>query len=34
LNHPKGKLKSGRIKKPFALGGEWGYREERINKLL
>jgi hypothetical protein len=34
LNHPKNSLKSGRIKKPFRNGGEWGYREEKINDLL
>lgn len=34
LNHPKTGLKSGKIKKPFVKGGEWGYREEKINDLV
>ena len=34
LNHPKTGLKSGRIKKPFVKGGEWGYREDKINELV
>ena len=34
LNHPKSGLKSGKIKKPITKGGEWGYREEKINDLV
>ncbi|KAM3135956.1 hypothetical protein pb186bvf_011946 [Paramecium bursaria] len=34
LNHPQGALQTGKLKKPLQKGGEWGYREDRINALV